>query len=40
MTSLVLQKLENTKDRRIEELENYMRIIKEFTKSIRKETKS
>ena len=40
MTSLVLQKLENTKDRRIEELEYYMRIIKEFAKSIRKETKS
>ena len=33
-----LQKLENTKDRRIEELENDMRIIKEFAKSIRKES--
>ena len=32
------QKLENTKDRRIEELENDMRIIKEFAKSIRKES--
>jgi len=32
-----LAKLENTKDRRIEELENDMRIIKEFAKSIRKE---
>jgi len=40
MTSLVLQKLENIKDRRIEELKNDMRIIKEFAKSIRKETKS
>jgi hypothetical protein len=30
--------LENTKDRRIEELENDMRIIKEFAKSIRKES--
>ena len=33
-----LQKLENTKDRRIEELESDMRIIKEFAKSIRKES--
>ena len=33
-----LQKLENTKDRRIEELESDMRIIKEFVKSIRKES--
>jgi hypothetical protein len=40
MTSLVLQKLENIKDRRIEELKNDMRIIKEFAKSIRKEIKS
>ena len=35
-----LQKLENTKDRRIEELESDMRIIKEFAKSIRKESSS
>ena len=40
MTSLFLQKLENIKDRRIEELKNDMRIIKEFAKLIRKETKS
>ena len=33
-----LAKLENTKYRRIEELENDMRIIKEFAKSIRKES--
>ena len=33
-----LEKLENSKDRRIEELENDMRIIKEFAKSIRKES--
>ena len=33
-----LAKLENTKDRRIEGLENDMRIIKEFAKSIRKES--
>ena len=33
-----LAKLENTKDRRIEELENDMRVIKEFAKSIRKES--
>ena len=35
-----LAKLENSKDRRILELENDVRLIKEFAKSIRKETLS
>ena len=35
-----LEKLENSKDRRILELESDMRLIKEFAKSIRKETLS
>jgi integrase len=33
-----LEKLENSKDRRIEDLENDMRVIKEFAKSIKKES--
>ena len=35
-----LSKLENSKDRRILELESDVRLIKEFAKSIRKETLS